>query len=70
MAKKSFWQRGEDYAKKVSDEIIEQIKRGVAPWQKPWKPGELLKPVSFDLRFYLGSAEHPEPVKERERSDG
>ena len=40
MAKKSFWQRGEDYAKKVSDEIIEQIKRGVAPWQKPWKPGE------------------------------
>ena len=31
MAKKSFWQRGEDYAKKVSDEIIDQIKRGVAP---------------------------------------
>ena len=22
MAKKSFWQRGEDYAKKVSDELI------------------------------------------------
>ena len=40
MAKRSFWQRGEDYAKKVSDELIEQIKRGVAPWQKPWKPGE------------------------------
>ena len=35
MAKKSFWQRGEDYAKKVSSEIIDQIKRGVAPWQKP-----------------------------------
>ena len=28
-----------DYAKKVSGEIIEQIKRGTAPWQKPWKPG-------------------------------
>ena len=27
---KSFWQRGEDYAKKVSGEIIEQIKAGVA----------------------------------------
>ena len=40
MVKKSFWQRGEDYAKKVSGELIEQIKRGVAPWQKPWKPGE------------------------------
>ena len=25
---KSFWQRGEDYAKKVSGEIIEQIKAG------------------------------------------
>ena len=37
---KSFWQRGEDYAKKVSSEIIDQIKAGVAPWQKPWKPGE------------------------------
>ena len=40
MAKKSFWKRGEDYAKKVSGELIEQIKRGVVPWQKPWKPGE------------------------------
>ena len=27
MAKKSFWQRSEDYAKKVSSELIEQIKR-------------------------------------------
>ena len=31
MAKKSFWQRGEDYAKKVSNELIEQIKGGVRP---------------------------------------
>ena len=28
MAKKSFWKRGEDYAKKVSGELIEQIKAG------------------------------------------
>ena len=28
MAKKFFWQRGEDYAEKVSGELIEQIKRG------------------------------------------
>ena len=49
MAKKSFWRRGEDYAEKVSSEIIDQIKAGVAPWQKPWKPGELLKPMSFEL---------------------
>ena len=47
MAKKSFWQRGEDYAKKVSNEIIEQIKGGVAPWQKPWKPGESIGAENF-----------------------
>ena len=47
MAKQSFWQRGEDYARKVSGELIEQIKRGVAPWQKPWKPGEQSTPENF-----------------------
>ena len=47
MAKKSFWQRGEDYAKKVSSEIIDQIKAGVAPWQKPWKPGEQISAENF-----------------------
>ena len=31
MAKKSFWQRGEDYAQKVSDEIIDQIKAELRP---------------------------------------
>ena len=47
MKPKSFWQRGEDYAKKVSSELIEQIKAGVAPWQKPWKPGENYSPENF-----------------------
>ena len=28
---KTFWERGEEYAKKVSAEIIEQINRGDAP---------------------------------------
>ena len=55
MAKKSFWQRGEDYAKKVSGELIEQIKRGVAPWQKPWKPGEQSTPENFSTgKKYTG----------------
>ena len=49
MAKKSFWRRGEDDAQKVSSGIIDQIKRGDAPWRKPWKPGKLLKPMSFEL---------------------
>ena len=49
MAKKAFWRRGEDYAQKDRGELIDQIKRGDAPWRKPWKPGELLKPMSFEL---------------------
>ena len=39
-AKQSHYERSEAYAKQVSGEIIEQIKKGTAPWQKPWKPGE------------------------------
>ena len=55
MAKKSFWQRGEDYAKKVSDELIDQIKRGVAPWQKPWKAGEQISAENFSTgKRYTG----------------
>ena len=34
--------RSEQYIRQVADEIMEQIKAGVAPWQKPWKPGRLL----------------------------
>ena len=29
-----------EYHEKVADLVIKQIKQGVAPWQKPWKPGE------------------------------
>ena len=55
MAKQSFWKRGEDYAKKVSGELIEQIKAGVAPWQKPWKPGEQSTPENFSTgKKYTG----------------
>ena len=55
MAKKSFWQRGEDYAEKVSEELIEQIKAGVAPWQKPWKPGEQISPENLSTgKSYTG----------------
>ena len=64
---KSFWQRGEDYAKKVSSEIIDQIKAGVAPWQKPWKPGEQNSAENFSTgkkysggnSLYLMSRAHP-----------
>ena len=36
--------RSEQYVRQVADELMEQIKAGVAPWQKPWKPGEKLHP--------------------------
>ena len=38
--KQTYYERSEAYAKQVSGEIIEQIKKGTAPWMKPWKPGE------------------------------
>ena len=31
--------RSEQYIRQVADEIMEQIKAGVAPWQKPWEAG-------------------------------
>ena len=72
---KSFWERSDDYAKKISAEIIDQIKRGVAAWQKPWKPGEQFSPENFSTRsLYLMSRAkrdgHPERVKDPERTDG
>jgi putative DNA primase/helicase len=34
-AKKAFHEQ-------VAENLIEQLKKGAAPWQKPWKPGDLL----------------------------
>ena len=45
--KRTYRQRSEEYAKQVSSEIIEQIKKGTAPWQKPWKPGEQSSPSNL-----------------------
>lgn len=35
-----------EYAEEVAGRIIEQLKQGTAPWQKPWKPGELRLPYN------------------------
>lgn len=35
-----------EYAQEVAGRIIEQLKQGTAPWQKPWKPGELRLPYN------------------------
>ncbi|PXW83272.1 antirestriction protein ArdC [Nitrosomonas sp. Nm84] len=34
-AKKAFHEQ-------IAENLIEQLKKGVAPWQKPWEPGDLL----------------------------
>ena len=45
----------EEYHRQFADRIIEQIKRGVAPWQKPWKPGERVLPNNLHTnRPYAG----------------
>ena len=42
MAKKSFWQRGEDYAEKDRRELIEQIKSSEGHSTRPPLPGQTM----------------------------
>ena len=47
--------RAAEYHKEFADRIIKQIKEGVAPWQKPWKPGEKFLPENFkSAKSYRG----------------
>ena len=50
--------RTEDYYKQFADDIIKQIERGTAPWQKHWKPGENRMPENFSTgaRYQGGNA--------------
>jgi len=44
-----------DYHRQFADKVIEQIKAGTAPWQKPWKPGERSLPENLTTeRAYRG----------------
>jgi len=44
-----------NFHRKFADAIIEQIRQGTAPWQKPWAPGERVMPVNVDTeRSYRG----------------
>lgn len=40
-------ERMQEHQERFAKRIIEQIKEGVAPWQKPWKPGERFLPANF-----------------------
>lgn len=44
MAKRSWRERDEEYAKGFAERIRSQIEKGTAPWQKPWRPGETFLP--------------------------
>lgn len=35
-----------DYAQEVAERVIEQLREGTAPWQKPWTPGESYMPYN------------------------
>ena len=45
----------DEYHRQFADAIIEQIRQGTAPWQKPWGPGECVLPANVDTgRSYAG----------------
>lgn len=46
-----------EYYREFADKVIDQIKRGTAPWQKPWEPGERSLPenVSTGNRYRGGN---------------
>jgi len=49
-------ERTERYHKEFAVQLIEQIKKGTAPWQKPWKAGERIGPRNLASgRPYSGS---------------
>jgi antirestriction protein ArdC/phage/plasmid primase-like uncharacterized protein len=35
-----------DFAQRLADKLIEQLKHGTAPWQQPWEAGQILSPYN------------------------
>ena len=45
----------QDYYRDFAEKLIERIREGTAPWQKPWKPGESALPENMaSARKYTG----------------
>lgn len=45
----------QDYYRDFADKLIDRIREGTAPWQKPWKPGESALPENMaSARKYTG----------------
>ena len=48
-------ERADAYHQQFAERIIQALKDGTAPWQKPWKPGERIMPHNFGSgRDYRG----------------
>lgn len=45
------------------DRMISQIKAGIAPWQKPWKPGRRLLAVGRRPRTDRAPDAAPDPLQ-------
>lgn len=47
----------DEYIQKISDRLVEQIKNNEAPWQKPWKAGDIsdFVPVNSEGKPYRGA---------------
>jgi putative DNA primase/helicase len=35
-----------DFAKRLANKLIEQLKAGTAPWQQPWEAGQMASPYN------------------------
>ena len=51
----------DEYHRKFADRVIEQIRQGTAPWQKPWAPGERVLPSKRRHRPLLPGRQQPAP---------
>lgn len=56
MTKQSRRERDEEYLRDFADRIIAHIKKGTAPWQKPWRAGHVFLPRNAaSKKRYSGS---------------
>lgn len=60
-----------DFRKEVTDQIIEMLEKGTAPWQKPWEPGSLQLPFNptTEKNYRGGNALHLMAVATHEGFD-
>ena len=49
----------DEYHRQFAEGIIEQIRQGTAPWQKPWGPGERVLPSNVDTGRSLQGRQQP-----------